>query len=255
MSAFTSSSIQAVRASRSNRQRGQISEAGSLDQKLGYVFRKPELLLRALTHRSYSQENNERLEFLGDGVLGCIMAKHLYGRYPQLSEGDLSRLRSSLVREETLALLARQLGLGEQLRLGEGELKSGGSCRPSMLADALEALFGAVFLDGGFESAEKAVLNVFVPCLEQMELHLPGKDAKTQLQEYLQGQHVQLPKYTVIATQGAAHAQTFRVECAIPALNISAVGEGSSRRNAEQQAAQQAYMAILKNVSDRTLRR
>ncbi|OGS94823.1 MAG: ribonuclease III, partial [Gallionellales bacterium RBG_16_56_9] len=190
--------------------------SGALCKQLGHVFTQPQLLQRALTHRSYAPEHNERLEFLGDSILGCVIAKHLYSSYPQLSEGELSRLRSNLVREETLATLAQQINLGSQLRLGEGERKSGGSRRPSILADAMEALFGAILLDAGFAAAEQAVLNLFVPYLEKVDAQTLGKDAKTLLQEYLQGKRIPLPTYSVIATQGEAHAQSFQVECSIP---------------------------------------
>ena len=216
----------------------------ALSKKLGYVFRQPQLLQRALTHRSYGPEHNERMEFLGDSILGCVIAKYLYSNYPQLSEGELSRLRSNLVREETLATLAQQLDLGSHLRLGEGELKSGGFRRPSILADALEALFGAVLLDSGFSEAEQAVLNLYVPYLEKVDVQTQGKDAKTLLQEYLQGKRIPLPTYTIITMQGEAHEQSFQVECAIPSLKISAHGTGTSRRNAEQQAAQAAYQQL-----------
>jgi ribonuclease-3 len=227
-------------------QRAQESLRGSaLTMKLGYVFKQPQLLQRALTHRSYAPEHNERLEFLGDSVLGCVIAKHLYSNYPQLSEGELSRLRSNLVREETLAILAQQLDLGSQLRLGEGELKSGGFRRPSILADTLEALFGAVLLDSGFADAERVVLKLYVPYLENVDVQTLGKDAKTMLQEYLQAKRIPLPTYTVIATQGEAHEQSFQVECVIPSLRISTRGTGTSRRNAEQQAAQAAYQQLL----------
>jgi len=218
--------------------------SSALCRKLGYEFKQPQLLQRALTHRSYAAEHNERLEFLGDAILGCVIAKHLYSNYPQLSEGELSRLRSNLVREETLATLARQLDLGSQLKLGEGELKSGGFRRPSILADALEALFGAILLDSGFAAAEQAVLNLYVPYLEKMDVQKLGKDAKTLLQEYLQGKHMPLPAYSVIDMQGEAHAQSFEVECVIPSLKISARGSGTTRRNAEQQAAQAAYQQL-----------
>jgi ribonuclease-3 len=217
---------------------------GALGKKFGHVFRQPQLLQRALTHRSYSPEHNERMEFLGDSVLGCVIAKYLYSNYPQLSEGELSRLRSSLVREETLALLAQQLDLGSHLRLGEGELKSGGFRRPSILADALEALFGAVLLDSGFSEAEQAVLNLYVPYLQTIDVQTQGKDAKTLLQEYLQGKRLPLPTYTIIAMQGEAHEQSFHVECAIPRLKITTRGSGTSRRNAEQQAAQAAWQQL-----------
>ncbi len=225
--------------------RAQESLHGSaLCRKLGYEFNQLQLLQRALTHRSYAPEHNERLEFLGDSILGCVIAKHLYSNYPQLSEGELSRLRSSLVREETLVILAQQLDLGGCLRLGEGELKSGGFRRPSILADVLEALFGAVFLDGGFADAEAVVLNLYVPYMEKVDVQTLGKDAKTLLQEYLQGKRIPLPTYSVVEMSGEAHEQSFQVECVIPSLKISARGTGASRRNAEQQAAQAAYQQL-----------
>lgn len=219
---------------------------GTLCSKLGYSFQQPQLLQRALTHRSYAPEHYERLEFLGDSILGCIIARYLFSTFPHLSEGELSRLRSNLVKEETLATLAQQLQLGCYLKLGEGERKSGGFRRPSILADAMEALFGAVFLDGGFPAAEDVVLGLFVPYLEQVDLTTLGKDAKTLLQEYLQGRKIPLPNYRIIDTQGEAHVQTFEVECSIPALGITTRGKGSSRRNAEQQAALAAYQQIGK---------
>jgi len=169
---------------------------------------------------------------------------YLYIHYPQLSEGELSRLRSNLVREDTLVILAQQLDLGSHLKLGEGERKSGGFRRPSILADAMEALFGAVLLDGGFAAAEKTVLGFYVPYLAQVDVQTLGKDAKTLLQEYLQGKRIPLPAYSVIATQGHAHEQSFEVECAIPSLKIVTRGAGSSRRNAEQQAAQAAHQQL-----------
>ncbi|HET7833988.1 MAG TPA: ribonuclease III [Gallionella sp.] len=215
-----------------------------LCKQLGYDFAQPQLLQRALTHRSFAPDHNERLEFLGDSILGCVIAKYLYENFPQLSEGELSRLRSNLVREETLARLAQQLDLGSHLKLGEGERKSGGFRRPSILADAMEALFGAVFLDAGFAAAEQAVLKLFVPYLEQVDLQTLGKDAKTLLQEHLQGKRIPLPVYTVVATAGEAHAQSFQVECAITSLSILTHGTGTSRRNAEQEAAQAAYQLI-----------
>lgn len=215
-----------------------------LCKRLGYSFSQPQLLQRALTHRSFAPEHNERLEFLGDSVLGCAIAQYLYSAYPRLSEGDLSRLRSNLVREETLATLAQQLELGRHLKLGEGELKSGGFRRPSILADAMEALFGAVMLDGGFTMAEKVILGLFVPYLNNVDLSTLGKDAKTLLQEYLQAKRIPLPSYSIIATQGKAHDQSFEVECAIPTLKLFTRGTGSSRRNAEQQAALTAYQQL-----------
>jgi ribonuclease-3 len=234
----------AVQTNKASQGAQESSRNNALSQKLGHVFKQPQLLQRALTHRSYTPEHNERLEFLGDSVLGCVIAKHLYSNYPQLSEGELSRLRSSLVREETLVTLAQQLDLGSHLRLGEGELKSGGFRRPSILADALEALFGAVLLDSGFAAAEQVVLNLYVPYLEKIDVQALGKDAKTLLQEYLQGRRIPLPTYNVIALQGEAHAQSFQVECVIPSLKISARGLGTNRRNAEQQAAQAAYQQL-----------
>lgn len=219
-------------------------DSKALCKKLGYVFKQEDLLHRALTHRSYTPDHNERLEFLGDSVLGCVIAKHLYSSYPQLSEGELSRFRSNLVKEETLAILAQQLDLGGYLKLGEGERKSGGYCRPSILADAMEALFGAIMLDSGFAVAEKAILRLFLPYLERVEVKSLGKDSKTLLQEYLQGKHIPLPAYSIVSTQGEAHAQSFHVECDIPSLNIRTRGQGSSRRNAEQQAAQAACQQL-----------
>lgn len=218
--------------------------SSALCKQLGYAFSQPQLLQRALTHRSYAPEHNERLEFLGDSILGCVIAKYLYSNYPQLSEGELSRLRSNLVKEETLALLAQQLDLGSYLKLGEGERKSAGFRRPSILADGMEALFGAVMLDSGFADAEKVILGLFVPYLAKVDVQTLGKDAKTLLQEYLQARRIPLPIYTVTATQGEAHAQSFQVECAIPSLKISTCGEGNSRRNAEQQGALAAYQLI-----------
>jgi len=212
----------------------------ALCRQLGYVFTQPQLLQRALTHRSFSPEHNERLEFLGDSILGSVISKHLYITFPNSSEGELSRLRSNLVKEEALASLAHKLDLGNSLNLGEGERKSGGSRRSSMLADAMEAIFGAILLDGGYDAAEKAILKLLVPYLEKADLRSLGKDAKTLLQEHLQGKHIPLPNYNIIATQGEAHAQSFAVECSIPSLQIITRGEGSSRRNAEQQAAQEA---------------
>jgi ribonuclease-3 len=226
-----------------------IKQSSVLCEKLGHVFAQPQLLQRALTHRSFAPEHNERLEFLGDSVLGCIVAKYLYDAYPQLSEGELSRLRSNLVKEETLAILAQQLDLGSYLKLGEGERKTGGFRRPSILADAMEALFGAVLLDSGFADAEKVVLNLLIPYLAQVDVQTLGKDAKTLLQEYLQGKRIPLPSYSIVTTQGQAHEQSFEVECAIPSLKISTRGAGSSRRNAEQQAAQAAYQQ-LSNTHD-----
>jgi ribonuclease-3 len=217
----------------------------ALCRQIGHVFAQPQLLQRALTHRSHSAAHNERLEFLGDSVVNCVVAKYLHDTYPDLPEGDLSRLRSNLVNQQTLYTLAQQLHLGELLLLGEGERKSAGSQRPSILADALEALVGALFLDGGFAVAEKAVLGLYIPFIRQADALTLGKDAKTLLQEYLQSRKLALPKYTVIATQGEAHAQVFQVECAIAQLKMTTRGVGSSRRIAEQMAADAAYQKLV----------
>ena len=196
----------------------------ALCRRLGHEFSSTQLLLRALTHRSYSQAHNERLEFLGDSVLNCVIASHLYDAYPGLPEGSLSRLRSNLVNQQTLYTLAQHLRLGECLLLGEGERKSAGASRPSILADAMEALFGAVYLDGGFAAAQKVLLGLYIPFIAQADMQSLGKDAKTLLQESLQARKLPLPLYTVIAIQGEAHAQLFRVECQIPALGITTQG-------------------------------
>lgn len=208
---------------------------------IGHRFRDPALLQRALTHRSYSAENNERLEFLGDSVLNCAVALELYRKFPQLSEGELSRLRASLVSQSSLSAIAQNFRFGELLLLGEGELKSGGSRRPSMLADALEAVIGAAFIDGGFDCAHTVVRTLFSSALDTIDPSTTGKDPKTLLQEYLQGRHIPLPQYSVVAVRGEAHEQLFEVECVIMELDIRSRGEGSTRRNAEQNAARQAY--------------
>ncbi len=216
----------------------------TLSKQLGHAFKKPGLLQRALTHCSHSVTHNERLEFLGDSVLNCVIAKYLYDTRSDLAEGVLSRQRSNLVNQQTLVTLAQQLQLGEMLLLGEGERKSAGFRRPSILADAMEAIFGAVFVDGGFSAAEQVILNLYVPLIAQADEQAMGKDYKTLLQEFLQSKRLALPKYTVIATQGEAHAQVFKVACDIAQLNISTLGEGVSRRSAEQVAAEVAYKKL-----------
>ena len=213
----------------------------SIERAIGYVFSSRSIQDQALTHRSFGAVHNERLEFLGDSVLNCVIAQALYERFSEVREGDLSRLRANLVRQETLAEIAQRLGLGEQLRLGEGELKSGGFRRPSILADALEALFGAVFVDGGFEQARKTILMLYEPFLAHLDPRHSGKDAKTALQEFLQGRRLALPQYHLRATRGEAHAQEFEVECLIAELGISTLGRGPSRRAAEQEAARRAF--------------
>ena len=214
---------------------------GPLQRKLGYSFAQASLLQQALTHRSHSLAHNERIEFLGDSILNCCIADELYRRFGELKEGELSRLRASLVRQEALAELAQQLELGTYLRLGEGELKSGGFRRPSILADSLEALFGAVFLDGGFGAAQGVIRGLYASLLEHMDPLTLDKDPKTLLQESLQARRIPLPQYAVVATKGAAHKQQFQVECHIPELAIRTTGFGASRRIAEQEAAQHAY--------------
>jgi ribonuclease-3 len=213
----------------------------TVENRIGYRFRNPELLRQALTHRSHGPRHNERLEFLGDGLLNCLVACALFDRFPQLSEGDLSRARANLVNQQSLFKIAEALRLGEALLLGEGELKSGGFRRPSILADALEALLGAVFLDGGFDAARGVVTTLFESIIAVLDPSAEAKDSKTLLQEYLQGRRLPLPLYTVIATRGEAHAQHFEVECALPDLDIRCQGEGTSRRAAEQEAASAAY--------------
>ena len=210
-----------------------------LQRRLGYRFRNPELLHAALTHRSMAgAPNNERLEFLGDALLNGIVAEALYHRCPQASEGDLSRLRATLVRGDTLARIARELDLGEQLRLGSGELKSGGFRRASILADALEALVAAVYLDSDFASCRSLVLHLFESRLDALPPVEQLKDPKTRLQEYLQARQRSLPVYTLRTVTGEAHARRFTIECSLE--EVTTVAEGSSRRKAEQEAARKA---------------
>ena len=216
----------------------------SLVKHIDYPFNTPALLTQALTHRSFSGNNNERLEFLGDGALNFIIANQLYLRFAKLPEGDLSRLRAQLVKESTLAEIAFSLNIGESLKLGEGELKSAGWRRPSILADALEAIVGAVYIDGGYVAAEALVIKLFEDKLSHIDPKIIDKDAKSQLQEYLQGKKIELPDYKLVSIEGEAHEQTFKMECVIEKLNITTIGEGSSRRVAEQQAAQLALEAI-----------
>jgi ribonuclease-3 len=214
------------------------------EQSLGHRFSDPELLRTALTHRSQSAKNNERLEFLGDSVLNCIIADELFRRFPQLAEGELSRVRAVMVRQQTLFERADALQIGEHLQLGEGELRSGGKQRPSILADALEAIIGAVYLDGGFECARRVVMGVFESVLADANPTVLSKDAKTQLQALLQSRRIALPRYTIVATEGEAHRQRFHVECSIAQLDIRTLGEGASRRAAEQHAAEIALQQV-----------
>jgi ribonuclease-3 len=209
-----------------------------LERRLGHAFKDPDLARQALTHRSFGTPHNERLEFLGDSLLNCAVATLLYERFPKLPEGDLSRLRAALVNQSSLSEVALSLGLGDRLRLGEGELKSGGFRRPSILADALEALLGAVFLDGGFEVTRRVVEQLLEEKLKRAQDAPVDKDPKTELQEHLQGRKLQLPRYAVMKTEGEAHDQTFTVECVVDDLGLKATGLGASRRVAEQAAAQ-----------------
>lgn len=216
-----------------------------LESRLRYEFRNAELLRQALTHRSHSATHNERLEFLGDSVLNCAVAALLFQRFGKLDEGDLSRVRANLVKQQSLYEIAQALNISDGLRLGEGELRSGGFRRPSILADAFEAIIGAVFLDGGFEAAQGVIKRLYVPILDHIDPRTLGKDAKTLLQEYLQGHKIALPTYTVVATHGAAHNQQFEVECTVPKLDVKVSGSGASRRAAEQAAAKKALDEVL----------
>ncbi len=221
-----------------------ISRSGWAEQRFGYRFADPALLEQALTHRSASGPDNERLEFLGDAVLGMVISRELYVRRPAAGEGMLSRLRARLVRKETLAELARELDLGQHIRLGSGELRAGGHRRASILANALEALLGAICLDGGVGEAQRVIQALFASRLD----HLPDEgdltDAKTRLQEWLQARGHPPPEYRIHAATGKAHAQTFEVVCEIAPLGVQAAGHGSSRRIAEQEAAARALAQL-----------
>ena len=219
-----------------------------LQSRLQHKFADPRLLTRAVTHRSFSADHNERLEFLGDSVLNLAVANLLYERLSELPEGDLSRVRANLVKQDTLHRLALDLGLAETLRLGEGELRSGGQKRPSILADALEALLGAVYLDAGYGVAEALVRRLFESVEINPNMQAAAKDPKTELQEWLQGRKMRLPVYRVVGTIGAAHQQTFDVECEITELGMSLRGIGGSRRAGEQAAA----AAMLENLRAKT---
>lgn len=218
-------------------------------RKLEVEFTDIALFTQALTHRSAASRNNERLEFVGDAVLGLAVAEALYQRYPHADEGELSRYRARLVRRETLAEIGRELDLGDYLYLGSGELKSGGFRRESILADALESIIGAVYLDLGYEAAAALVLRVLGERIDELDDIDELKDAKTRLQEYLQARQLELPEYEVRDVRGQPHDQTFSVVCRIPDYDHSVTGEGRSRRRAEQQAAQRA-LALLSGVQD-----
>ena len=219
--------------------------AEQIAARLGHPFSDPALLRTALTHRSFGLPNNERLEFLGDGILDFVVADLLYRRFPDLPEGDLSRLRANLVRQDSLHQLALGLGIGSALRLGEGELKSGGASRPSILADALEAVFGAIYLDAGFAAAADVIGRLYQPLLDALKPGAaPQKDAKTRLQEWLQGRKKPLPRYELLRTSGAAHQQRFEVACILNNPPLRTIGEGGSRRIAEQVAADLALKEL-----------
>lgn len=218
-----------------------ISDPRRLSKRIGYTFKQPELLRQALTHRSHGSPHNERLEFLGDSVLSLAISTKLVHDFPKLAEGDLSRMRAHLVKEPTLAEIAQALNLGDYLFLGEGELKSGGFRRPSLLADALEAILGAIFLDSDFAETSRVIEALYAPTVALLDPKNLSKDPKTQLQEYLQSRKLSLPQYEIVATEGEAHAQHFKLECIIPDLDIRAAGAGASRRKAEQEAAQLAF--------------
>jgi ribonuclease-3 len=208
-----------------------------LCRALGYRFSDQDLLEQALTHRSASGSNNERLEFLGDSILGFVIANELYERFPVASEGQLSRLRASLVKRDTLAKLARQFALGDYLNLGPGELRSGGQARASILADALEAILAAIYLDSGYAITREVILNLFEARLRVLDLDAQQKDPKTRLQELLQARKIALPNYEIVETSGTPHDQVFVVRCSIDELDLVEQGTGSSRRRAEQEAA------------------
>ena len=215
-----------------------------LQRKLGYTFHHQELLQQALTHRSASSKHNERLEFLGDSILSFVIANALYHRFPRVDESDMSRMRATLVRGNTLAEIAREFELGECLRLGPGELKSGGFRRESILADTVEALIGGVFLDSDIQNVERLILSWYQTRLDEISPGDKQKDPKTRLQEYLQGRHLPLPSYLVVQVRGEAHDQEFTIHCQVSGLSEPVVGTGSSRRKAEQAAAEQALKKL-----------
>jgi ribonuclease-3 len=223
---------------------GSVAALAALQERLQHLFSDRQLLSRALTHRSFSADHNERLEFLGDSVLNLAVAALLYERLETLPEGDLSRVRANLVKQDTLHQLAVSLGLGDVIQLGEGEARSGGSKRPSILADALEAVIGAVHLDAGYGTAEALVRRLFKDVEIKPQMSAAAKDPKTELQEWLQGRKMKLPVYRVAGTLGAAHKQTFDVECEIPELGATERGIGGSRRAGEQAAAAAMLLAL-----------
>jgi ribonuclease-3 len=220
----------------------------SLSRIIHYTFNDATFMIMALTHRSFSAQHNERLEFLGDSVLSFLIAEELYKRFPRIDEGDLSRLRAQLVKESSLSTIATSIGLGDFIRLGEGELKSAGWRRPSILADTFESIIGAIYLDGGIEPTHQFVLRFFETQLNEIDPKLIQKDPKTLLQELLQSKKSDLPIYTVVSIEGEAHSQTFTIECIIKKSDIKTQGVGNSRRIAEQEAAAKAYQLMLEII-------
>lgn len=218
-----------------------------LEDKIQYQFKDKKLLARACTHRSFAADHYERLEFLGDSVLNCVVGNALFLRDKHFTEGDLSRVRANLVCEKTLAQIALHLGIPEFLRMGEGERKTGGATRVSIIADTVEAIFGAVFFESGFEKAQEVVLRLYEPILTSLTPEQLSKDAKTLLQEYVQAKHLALPQYSIVNIEGAAHEQSFDSECLIAELDIRTRGKAGSRRAAEQAAAHEALL-ILKTT-------
>lgn len=229
-------------------QERQLRDPALLEERIGYVFKNKALLKRALTHRSFGAEHNERLEFLGDSVLNCAVGHSLFLRDKHFNEGVLSRVRANFVCEKTLDEIARAIEISAYIRLGEGELHTGGATRPSIMADACEAVFGAIFLDSDFEQAERVILRLYEPILSAGAItpERLSKDAKTRLQEALQARHMDLPEYTIVDSEGAAHALMFRCACRIGRFSICEYGSGTSRRAAEQQAAGKAIEALKK---------
>jgi len=224
-----------------------LSPLDRLSRALNYQFKDAALLEQALTHRSVSSHNNERLEFLGDAVLGCVIADELFQRFPKASEGELTRLRASLVKGDTLAKIGHELELGDCLRLGSGELKSGGHRRSSILACAVEAIIGAAWIDSGFDAARALVARLYESRLAEVSPAAAHKDPKTRLQELLQSRKQPLPVYELLAVEGEAHDQTFRISCKVEGEARAVEGSGSSRRKAEQDAARRAYEMITGN--------
>ena len=221
------------------------SSPANLAKKINYTFKDAALLERALTHRSKSSNHNERLEFLGDSILNYVISAELFRIFPGLSEGGMTRIRATMVRKESLSRYARELDIGKFLLLGSGEMRSGGYDRDSILADALEAVFGAVYVDRGIEQARKVILDLYRSSLESTDPNADLKDAKTRLQEYLQKKAQSIPKYEILEVGGDQHQQEFVVQCVVPGLSDPIVGKGSNRRQAEQQAASRALQLLL----------